>query len=148
MSQKTDIDEALDALDGSGIAEVLGDDGGVEVDCAEVGPIGVRINRLRVTRDKEIDIAREAESLPERARSLGEQVRPIEVDTTLGGATLRTDPKDIDDGEYFEIEVRPRHTEVRRVRVGEAGERQPTDFSVTRRQLRKLIDEVRTESPH
>ncbi len=141
----TRLDEALDALDGAGTAEVSGEGGGAEIDCAEVGPIGVRVNRVRISRVADADVVREAEALPERTRSLGERLRAVEVDAGLGGATLRTDPSDMHDNEYFEVDVRPRHTDVRRVKVGDDGERRPTDFAVTRKQLRGILDELRGE---
>ncbi len=143
MSASGEFDEALDALDGAGTATISGEGGGAEIDCAEVGPIGVRVNRLRVSRDGNVDIGKEASSLPRRLRTLGERVKAVEVDSTLGGATLRTDPDDITDSEYYEVEVRPRHTDLRRVRIDGSGERQSTSFPVTRRQLKKIIDEVR-----
>ena len=68
--------------------------------------------------------------------------QPVEVDASLGGATLRTSPDEMRRGRFFEVNVRPDETEVHRYRV-EQGERKREEFTLTRDQLRELIDEVR-----
>ena len=52
---------------------------------------------------------------------------------------MRSQPRE---GRYFEIEVQPGRTDIRRTRVNDDGERQPTDWTMTREQLDRLIDEA------
>jgi hypothetical protein len=111
-----------------------------EVDVSEVGPIGVRVKRVAV-RAPRAGVAEVAEALPERLRSLGERVAPVEVDPRLGGATLRSRPEEMREREFFEVEVRGDEVSVERYRVGEDG-RAPVEFDLTRRQLRALVDEL------
>lgn len=133
------LDDALDALDGPGTIDVPTERGRAEVDVAEVDRLGVRVRRVKVERETR-DIAHEARALPDRLRSLPDRVAPSEVAPTLGGAILRTVPEEMR-GRYFEVDVRPGHTEVRRVKVS-GGERSADDFVLTREQLEKLVDEL------
>ena len=133
------LDDALDALDGPGIARVPREHGHAEVDVIEVDRLGVRVRSVRVEREQR-DLADEAAALPGRLRALPDPVVPCEIAPTLGGATLRTDPA-VMRGRYFEVQVTPDATEVRRVRV-EGGERRPDDFVLTREQLGDLVDQL------
>lgn len=133
------LNEALDALDGPGTVEVPTEKGRAEVDVAEVDRLGVRVRRVKVERERR-DVAEEARALPERLRALPDRVEPQEVAPELGGAILRTVPEEVR-GRYFEIDVRPEHAEVRRVRVDD-GERSAEDFVLTREQLEQLVDEL------
>lgn len=140
------LDDALDAVDGSGTAEVQRNGGKAEVEVEDVDRLGVRVRRVRVERDEDWDVRERAEALPERMRSLPEKVEAQEVAPELGGAVLRTDPEAFDGERYFEVEVGKRDAEVRRVRVGagEAGERtrDGDDWTMTREQLGRLLDEL------
>lgn len=140
----TPLDEALDDLDGTrGTVEVDTGNGQAEVDVVDVDRLGVRIKGVRVRRERAVDIKREAADLPKRLRSLPEPVEPVEVAPTLGGARLRSKP---DRGqEYFEVDVAPEGTDIRRTRVDADGERHPTDWTMTRDQLDRLIDEASDE---
>jgi hypothetical protein len=106
-----------------------------------VDRLGVRVRGVRVDRDADQDVTERARVLPDRLRTLPDRVEPVEVAPSLGGAVLRTRPEDLRGGEYFEVEVGRRSTEVRRVRVVD-GERQPSDFTLTREQLGRLLDEL------
>lgn len=134
------LDDALDALDGPGIARVPREQGQAEVDVIEVDRLGVRVRSVKVEREQR-DLAEEALALPDRLRALPERVVPCEIAPTLGGATLRTDPEEMIRGRYFEVQVTPGSSEVRRVRV-EDGERHPDDFVLTREQLGNLVDQL------
>lgn len=142
------LDDALDGLGGAGTAGVPRDGGSAEVDAVEVDRLGVRVRRVRVERTEPWDVRGRAEALPDRLRSLPERVEPQEVAPELGGAILRTRPADLRPSpgpggrtEYFEVEVGERSAEVRRVRVQD-GERSPSDFTLTREQLGRLLDEL------
>ncbi len=135
------LDDALDAMDGPGVIDVVEEGGRTQVDAREVGPLGVRVRGLTVGRS-ERDVGREAEDLPGRLRAIPERVVPVEVDKKLGGAILRTAPDQMRRGRFFEFDVRADHTEIRRYKVHD-GERGREDFTLTRDQLRDLIDEVR-----
>lgn len=135
------LDEALDAFDGDAPIEVERSGGRAVIEAAEVGPLGVRVTRVRVDRDQDWDIRDTAHALPDRLRTLSEPMEPIEVAPELGGAILRTSPECYRGGDYFEVEVKARGAEIRRVRVQE-GRREPTDFTLTREQLGRLLDEL------
>ncbi|MCA9489638.1 MAG: hypothetical protein KC621_06930 [Myxococcales bacterium] len=142
MSEHGSLDDALDALPAEGgTADV--DRGGhrARVDVVEADRLGVRIRKLEVERDEPLDVAHEARDLPERMRSLPDRVAPVEIAPSLGGARLRTRPEDLRGKEYYEVDVEPLRTTVRRTRATEDG-REPADFTLTREQLERLIDEV------
>ena len=142
MKASEALDAALDGNAGSGRITADGEHGSAAVDLVAVGPIGVRVRAVEVTRAVGVDVGDEAEALPERLRTLPERVVPVEVDRGLGGAVLRTRPEQMREREFFEVEVRPNTTTIRRHRVGEDGSRQATDFALTRDQLGRLVDEL------
>ncbi len=136
------LDRALDALaPGSGPTTVTADgpNGRVEAEVVEVDRIGVRLTRLRVERAEPFDLGREIEELPDRFRALPERLAPVEVDPRLGGATLRTRPEEMEDGEFFEVEVRGGSLDLTRHRARAGGAREALDFALTRGQLRKVV---------
>jgi hypothetical protein len=138
------LDDALDRLaPGGGVVRV--DRGGTsaEVDVIDVDRLGVKLKEVRLNRTVPVDISGEARSLPERLRSLPDRVEPVEVSPELGGARLRTRPEELRGEEYFEVDVEPKRTQIRRTRLAEDGTRTPTDFTLTREQLDRLIDETR-----
>lgn len=136
----TELDRALDALRGPGVVRVDRSGRTAEVDVTEVDRLGVRVRGVRVRCEQPRDVVEEARALPERLRALPDRVAPVEVDPVLGGARLRTVPGDVRDG-YFEVDVTPHDTEIRRTRVA-GGEREPADFTLTREQLDRLIDQA------
>ncbi len=140
MSSEPKLDDALNELDGPGTIEVDRDGHSAEVDVVDVDRIGVRVKRVRVRHDEPVDVPREAASLPERLRSLPDPVEPVEVAPELGGAILRGRPDE--DRRYFEIDVQPDRTDIHRTRVDDSGEREESDWSMTREQLDRLIDET------
>lgn len=138
MSVRTRLDAAL-ARHRDGPVHVELDGGRAEVDVDTIEAIGVRVRGVRVHHDAPRDVVREAARLPHALRSLPEPVVPVEVDPTLGGATLRTDP-DALDGEFTEVDVRPDHTAISRHRVDPTGQRAPTPWDLNRDQLARVID--------
>ena len=139
------LDLALDALPATGGAvHVSAEDGSTqaEVDVVDVDRLGVRIRSVHVTRTRPIDLEAEAKALPERIRALPDRLAPVEIDPGLGGARLRTRPDDYQRREFFEVDVEPLGTTVRRTRVSDDGTRAPTDWTMTREQLERLIDET------
>lgn len=141
------LDEALDGLpDGHGAIEVARPDGGkASVDVRDVDRLGVRVGGVSVHRGADVDVAEEAAALPERLRALPDPVAPVEVSPELGGAILRTRPDRVPthgEREFFEVEVKPRQTSIRKVSVGAEGDRSGGDFTLTREQLERLIDET------
>jgi hypothetical protein len=134
------IDEAIQQ-GATGTVEADAAAGTASVDVVEAGPIGVKVDAVRVRRDGEVDVAEEAEALAERLHALGERVRPVEVEPRLGGATLRTCPEDMRRREFYQVDVTPGESEVRRYRVREGG-REKVDWAMTREQLRRLVDEL------
>ncbi|MEN0065500.1 MAG: hypothetical protein AAGA48_25375 [Myxococcota bacterium] len=135
------LDKALDGLKGTpGTIEVDRDNHAAEVDVVDVDRIGVRVRGVRVRRTGSVDVQREAAALPERLRSLPDPVEAVEVAPELGGARLRGTPDR--EQRYFEVDVQPSHTDIRRTKVGEDGAREESDWSMTREQLDRLIDET------
>jgi hypothetical protein len=142
MSRPT-LDEELDRVPaGGGAVQVEREGTRAKVDVVEADRLGVRVRGVEVTRTRPVDVGEEARALPERLRALPERVAPVEVDPALGGARLRTRPEELRGREYFEVDVEASRTSIRRTKVGEAGERVETDWTMTREQLDRLIDET------
>ena len=146
MSGKdTPVDRALEQLEGGqGVAHVEGEGTSSDIDVVDVDRLGVRIKRVRVHRGEAVDVDREAARLPQRIRSLGDPIEPVEVAPDLGGARLRSRPDR--GGEYFEVDVERRHTDIRRTRVNADGEREESDWTMTREALHRLLGEA--SGPH
>ena len=138
----TPLDDALNELDGPGTVALDRDGGKTEVDVVDADRIGVRVRGVRVHRDRDVDVEREAFALPDRMRSLPDRIEPVEVAPTLGGARLRSRPDEMRGRDYFEVDVAPRRTDIRRTRVDADGERHETDWTMTRDQLDRLLDEA------
>ena len=139
----TKLDQALDALPAGGGAVTVEREGATAtIDAVEADRIGVRVRGLRVDRDAPVDVSREAHALPDRLRSLPDRVAPIEVAPDLGGARLRTRPDELRRGEWFEVDVEAGATAIRKVRTADDGSRVPVDWTLTREQLDRLIDET------
>lgn len=138
-----DLDAALDQLPPEGgTARIPSDHGETELDVAEVDRLGVRLRGVRV-RHEARDLQQEVGRLPGALRDLGEDLQPVEVDPRLGGAVLRTRPDAMRAREFFEVGIRPDETEIRRYQVQEDGLRRSTDWTLTRDQLRRLVDAAR-----
>ena len=137
------LDAALGAGGGTGRIAAAGDDGAAEIDAVAIGPIGVRVRAVRIGREVDVDVATEAAALPERVRVLSDRMVPVEVDPGLGGAVLRSHPDDMREREFWELDVRRRSTTVRKQRVMPDGQRETIDFTLTREQLGRLVDQVR-----
>jgi hypothetical protein len=138
------LDQALDDLPaGGGTVTVDRDGAEATVEAVDADRLGVRVKRLRVDRDVPVDIEEEAHSLPDRLRSLPDRVVPIEIAPELGGARLRTRPEELRGREWFEVDVDRDGTSIRRVRADEDGSRVPVDWTLTREQLDRLIDETK-----
>lgn len=143
------LDDALDALPPTGGTFTIPTGPSdtdrttsAEVDVVDVDRLGVRVRAVRVTRERPIDLETEARALPDRIRALPDRLAPVEIDAGLGGARLRTRPDDYQRREFFEVDVEPLRTTVRRSRVDDDGTRTPTDWTMTREQLERLIDET------
>lgn len=139
-----DLDDALDALPAGG-GKVTVDRPGAKatVDVVDADRLGVRVRGVRVDREGPVDVAKEAAALPERLRALPDRVAPVEVAPELGGARLRTRPDELRGREWFEVDVEPARTSIRRTKVDEDGDRSAADWTMTREQLDRLIDETK-----
>ncbi len=143
---RTDLDDMLDRVPaGGGTVSVQREGTRAKVEVLEADKLGVRVRGVEVTRGRPVDVSEEARALPERLRALPERVAPVEVDPTLGGARLRTRPEELRGREFFEVDVGVSRTSIRRTKVGEQGERMDTDWTMTREQLDRLIDETSGE---
>ena len=109
--------------------------------------LGVRVSRVRVHKGHAVDVTREAQDLPRRLRALPERLVPVEIDAAHGGAVLRTAVDEMRRREFFEVQVAgSQDLDVRRYRVDEQGDRQAIDWTMSREQLGRLIDELAAES--
>lgn len=147
-STKGSLDDAIDRLpkEGGVVRIPWGGDrsAGVdaEVDVVDSDRLGVKVRGVRIHRERPVDISEEARALPDRMRSLPDRIAPVEVAPELGGARLRSRPDEVRHNEFFEVDVEPNRTSIRKTRMGEDGERAPADFTLTREQLDRLIDEA------
>lgn len=132
-----DLGAAIDAALEPGVVRVEQDGATAEVDVVDVDRLGATIRGVRVRVPEPTDLAHRVERLPDGVRALGDRIVPVEVAPTLGGAVLRSDPRDIVDGEYFDVRTGTEGTHVTRQRRGEA-----VPFTLTRGQLRRLVDGV------
>ncbi len=132
------LDEALDQVASGGEIELERPGGRAEVEVERAGPIGARIRKIRVERDRPWSIEERARQL-ERSRHTPEPLEAQEIAPELGGAILRTAPDALRGDGYIEVEITERAAEVRRVRV-QNGERSPGDFDLTREQLGRFLD--------
>ena len=133
--------EALDArLDAgeTGTVEVSTNDASATVDVVAVGPLGARVRRIEV-RGERGGVEQVAASLPHDLRALPEPIEAVEVDASLGGAILRTPPEAMEQGEFFEVEVRGDSVAIDRYRR-QPGGRESIDYDLTRKQLGRLVD--------
>ena len=70
------------------------------------------------------------------------------VGAGMGHAVLRTDPNAMRRREFFEVGLHGSgQVEVRRFAVAEDGERRGADWTLSRDQLGRLLDELSGESP-
>lgn len=134
------LDDALDKATGAGAVQAEADGCTVDVDVVDVDRLGVRCSRLRVHRAGPLDVLDVAADLPDRVRALGDALVPVEVDPGLGGAILRTVPED---NEFYELGAHASgDLELKRWKGGPGLDREPTDFTLTRKQLGRLVDEL------
>jgi hypothetical protein len=110
------------------------------VEVVRADGLGVRARSVRVEGEPGPVEARAA-ALEGRLRALPERLRVLEADPRLGGAILRTREEELVDAEFWEARIDGGATElVRRRLVG--GEREEVDFTLTREQLRRLVDQL------
>lgn len=128
----------------TGTVEVDLPRGRARIDVVTSGPVGVEVERVRVTRDGPVDVVREAERLSRRLeRHLDEDLAPSEVDPRLGGAVLRTRPEQVRDREFYELEIEQAgEVELRRKKGLASGGWGACSFPLTRRRLGRLLDEL------
>ena len=110
-----------------------------EVEVEDVDRLGARVRSVRVTGATGVGITSHTERLPEALRALPERVVPVEVAPGLGGAVLRSAPEEMRDHEFFEIRTDGRSVEVERRRAADRG---AAGFTLTREQLRRLVDDL------
>lgn len=139
MTAPDTIDQALDRVRAGGMAQIDQGSTQAEVEVIEADRIGIKVRRVRVERDRDYEVHGIAERWPRTVRSLPDRLHPVEVEPRLGGATLRSDPEDQVDDTFMEVEVRGSAAEVTRHRRLPGG-REQTEWSMTREQLRGLLD--------
>ncbi|MCP4805611.1 MAG: hypothetical protein GY913_10935 [Proteobacteria bacterium] len=126
----------------SGEVQVETDDGKVELDLVEAGPIGARVRRVKVSVPQAGPLPKQAGQICESLRGLGERLVPVEVDERLGGGVLRSRPQEMTGRRYYEVGLDGDSATVERFRALEDGGRESEDFSVTREQLGRMVDDL------
>ena len=136
------LDKKLD-LPGveSGIVEVEGSGGVVQVDLVDVDRLGAQINRIGVRVPEAAPLEVQAREICKRVRELGDRLVPLEVDERLGGGVLRSDPEELRGG-FYEVGLDGSGATVERYSVDGEGKRQRETFTLTRRQLERLVDDL------
>ena len=142
MSWRSALDDALVDLEGAGTVDVVGDRGSAEVEVSQAGEIGVRLRRVRVRRSESREIVSDARRLARGLRCLPDTLCPVEVDPELGGATLRSHPDSMRDREFFELGLCGGEAHLSRRKVGQDGSRTDVDWTMTRDDLGRLLDEL------
>ncbi len=139
------VDEALAARQRDGGERIGLAAGGAEAEARVVDSdrLGVRVGRLRVRKAERFDVAGEVAALPDRLRSLPEKLRAIEVDNRDGRAVLRTRAEEMRKREFFEVQIDGgRDLDVRRFRVDDQGDRRAIDWTMSREQFGRMLDEL------
>jgi hypothetical protein len=141
MSLRDALREALD--DGkTGKVEVEAGGSSAEVDVVDVDRIGVQVRGVRVRREQAYDVEGVAERWPKELRDLPDRVQPVEVDARLGGASLRSRPDEMRDDSFVEVDVRGSEASVHKLRKKPGGGREAVDWTMTRDQLGRLLDDL------
>ena len=112
----------------------------VEVEVRDLDRLGVQVERLKVS-GPGAPIDEVARRLPGALHPLPERMLPVEVDPSLGGAILRTDPRDMQHREFFEARTDGRNVELERFQATPEG-REKRDFTLTREQLGRMVDRI------
>ena len=107
----------------------------------DVDRLGATLRGVNIRVPDPADLTRQVERLPDGMRALTDRIVPVEVAPGLGGAVLRSDPRDIVEGEFFDIRTGRGGTEVTRQHRGPNGA-EPRSFTLTRGQLRRLVDGI------
>jgi len=131
----------LDAGLGPGTIRTERDGSTVEVEVDDVDRLGARVRTVRVTGAHRLPVEEHAARLPDALRVLPGRIVPVEVSPSLGGAVLRTAPEDLRDREFYEVRTDGGSVEVERRQLTDTG-REPAPFTLTREQLRRLVDDL------
>lgn len=138
------LNRALDARDPDTTAvDVAAGTSRARVDVVEADRLGVRVRGVTVERGEAEPVDGAAERLASRVRSLPERLVPVEVDPGLGGAVLRSRPDEMRGRDFYQLEVDAEGRRgVTRQRPSPGGGREATDWTMTRDQLGRLLDEL------
>jgi hypothetical protein len=134
------LERALSQQSGPGRVVAASDGRSVEVDVIDVDRLGARVRGVHVVRSAPFDLERLVEEAPDVLRDLPERVIPVEVDPTLGGATLRSRPAEVRDHTYTDVEIRGSEARVFRHRRVRGTDPEPADWTLTREQLGRVVD--------
>ena len=147
-TEETGLSQALEAAlhdvpsTAEGTSTVEAECNGVHVQATvrDIDRLGIVIERVRVQSGTG-NLGQRTLTLAD-IRPAGERLRAVEVAPSLGGSKIRTRTEDIRNGEFFEIDVAAEGAELRRYRKTESGQRVITPFTVTRKHLGNLVDQI------
>jgi hypothetical protein len=132
------LGESLDRSLAPGRVEVESDGARAVAEVSGVDRYGVQVRSLHIHRAVGEGLQDAVSGLPDALRALPERILPVEVSPSLGGAILRSDPRDMIDQEYFEVRTDGQDTSVHRYRRG-SGSREEVPFTLTRDQVRRVV---------
>ncbi len=138
-----DLGRLLDhAITGTGTVRVERQGATAEVEVVEADRLAVRILRVRVSGESTRGVRDTAARLPDACRGLPERIVPVEVAPELGGAVLRSAPRDVVDREYFEVRTDGKTTDIERIHAAPGVERHAVPFTLTREALARIVGKV------
>lgn len=117
-----------------------------EVEVVDCDRLGTVIDHIRV-RGRKADVGQRAGRIAQHLRPGGDHLVPVEVDRTLGGAVLRSQPRDVGDARagdsgFYQVDIDEESAIVRGHQVSPDGVRTPTPFTWTRDQLGRALDQL------
>ena len=147
-TEETSLSQALEAAlhaasiapDGPTTVEAESNGTHVQATVHDADRLGIVVEGVRV-RAGPGDLRKRTQRL-EGIRPAGERMRAVEVSPSLGGSKIRTRTDDIRNGEFFEIDVRADGAELQRYRKTAGGCRVIEPFTVTRKHLGNLVDQI------
>lgn len=137
------LDKALSQRVSENTVQAQDQGADVEAQVVDVDRLGARLERLSVHHPQGGDLMHQVETMPESLRALGAPLRPIEVEPSVGGAILRSDPDRKDDSRFWEVRIHDGGKEASLERFSvepSQGARTAEPFTLSREQLGKVVD--------
>src|SRR5687768_5188667 len=105
MSADTLGGNAIDSIDKPGQIEVEHEGRQAAIDVKDADRLGVVVERIRISDPAAAPLPARSQHLARTLRPGGERLVEVECDSNLGGAVLRSDPKDMRGRRYFQVDL-------------------------------------------